>query len=442
MDNITFQQHVVFSAIAKGAHALIELTSACAGLYPLELQEVLNELITLKKVCQSANGFYLTREEAINIAHPFVPCIQGIYDVDLPEPHPHDYDWRFDGPTIRKIAEKVLQENVLQGPVLALGAPSVFIELVYTQNTPPLTLMDWSSALIDYLRQYRFPEMFELVAHDVLSEHVWSSKQSFDVAIIDPPWYTEYYAAFLAQVSSVTHIGARLLVSLLPPNTKPSAPDERWMIFETAQKLGWHLRSLDSGGAQYQMPLFEQASLHLTQLDIAENWRAGDLAIFDKVFHPPIEVIQSVVSAARCQAGDQQEWTETFIGRYKIKLRGPFQDYQDKPELLSIEPGDTLPTVSRRYKGRESIDLWLWNNQVFAVKGKAAFLAALFVLSNQPLPESLQRVSTKHLELALALLLYKTQVGDFQIDDVWKGNRHGRKYAFASQGVHRGTGTS
>jgi hypothetical protein len=91
------------------------------------------------------------------------------------------------------------------------------------------------------------------------------------------------------------------------------------MIFETAKKLGWHLRSLDSGGAQYQMPLFEQASLHLTQLDIAENWRAGDLAVFDKVFHPSIEVIQSVVSAACCQAGDQQEWTETFIGRYKIK---------------------------------------------------------------------------------------------------------------------------
>lgn len=442
MEDMTFRQHVVLVAIAKGAHTLEEITRACSGLYPLELQGVLDELIAVKRVCQRVDGFYLAPEEEQEMVHPLaLTRFHGAYDVDLPEPHPHDYDWRFDGPTVRKIAGKVRQENVLQGSVLALGAPSVFIELLYSQNTPPLTLIDGSGALIDYLRQYHFPEGFDLVRHDVLSEHFWSGKRPVDVVVMDPPWYTEYYAAFFAQASYVTRLGARLLVSLLPANAKPAALDERWMILATAQKLGWHLRSLDDGGVGYQTPSFEQASLHQTHVEMSENWRVGDLALFEKVFHPSVESLQAVVTAARSQTGDQHEWAETFIGRYKIKLRGPFQDYHDKPELLSIEPGDILPTVSRRYKGRESIDLWLWNNQVFAVRGKAAFLAALSVLSNQALSEPLQRVSAKHRELALALLLYKTQVGDFQIDNIWKGTRHGRKHELTAQGIHRGSGT-
>jgi hypothetical protein len=434
MENITFRHHLVLKAITQGNHTLPAITCSCSGIYPGELQELLNQLIELKQICLIAGHFYLISEESRRA--PTILPFQHIYDVNLPEPHPHDFDWRFDSKTVLRIAEIALRENVPHGSILTLGTPSVFLELLYSYNAPHAILMDWSPALIAYLQRYQFSEAFDLVLHNVFSEQLWNSKRPMDVVVIDPPWYIEHYTAFLTQATHVSRVGARMIVSMLPTNTKPEALAERWIILETTQKLGWHLRSLDCGGIHYQTPPFEHASLDSMDHSMPTNWREGDLAIFEKFFHPDDEAIRAVIAAVSSQRKEQDEWGETFIGRYKIKLRGPFQDYQTKPELLSIEPGDILPTVSRRYKGREFIDLWLWNNQVFAVKGKVAFLAALYVLSNQSLPDHLHAVSTEHLDLALAALLSQTRIGNLQIGDSWKETRYGRKQALVSLGVY------
>jgi len=211
---------------------------------------------------------------------------------------------------------------------------------------------------------------------------------------------------------------------------------------EIAHTLGLHILSIESGSIHYEIPAFEQASLSSNSIEVKKNWRMGDLVTFGKVDQPSLEVVSETLSYAISMAADTHEWAELLLDRYKVILRGPFHDYSEEPELLSIEEHDTLPTVSRRYKGRESIDLWLWNNRVFAVRGKAAFLAALYVLDGRPLPDTLREVPERYLRQALSLLLQGTGIVDFQTKKVWRVTRHAEKYRPAPYSVEGGTGTA
>lgn len=441
MDEYIFQQELVLSAIAKGGCTLQEIASKCGGLYPQDLRGVLEELMLREKVVLSPRGYCLVENEKSGGS-----IIQfrrsGNYYAELPEPHPHDYDWRFDTATAQRLAKIVLRDSVPEGKILLLGTPSVLIELMYAHKAPHTILLDWNHSLIDYLSHFHLPTSFTLVKHNLLSSSLWHGDSRVDVVLCDPPWYVEHYAAFLAQAAYVSRIGARILVSLLPSNTRPGAVADRWEIMKIANTLGLHILSMENGSIQYDTPTFERASLSSTSIDIEKNWRVGDLVTFGKIDQPSLEVITEILSSAISVAVDTHEWAELLLGHFKVKLRGPFHDYSDEPELLSIEKDDTLPTVSRRYKGRESIDLWLWNNHVFAVRGKAAFLAAFYILDGRPIPDTLHEVPERYLRQALNLLLYRTGIVDFQTNKVWKMTRYAEKYRPAPYSFEGGAGTA
>lgn len=441
MDEHMFQQELVLYAIARGGRTLQEIASKCGGLYPQELRGVLEVLMLRGKVALSPQGYCLVEHEKAGGSIIQFRRPKNCY-AELPEPHPHDYDWRFDTATAQRLANIALRESAPEGNILLLGTPSVLVELLYSHEAPHTILLDRNPSLIEYLSRFHLPPLFSLVEHDLLSGSLWRGDSLVDVVLCDPPWYVEHYAAFLAQAAYVSRIGARILVSLLPPNTRPGAIVDRWEIMEIAHTLGLHVLSMESGSIHYEIPAFEQASLSSTSIEVKKNWRMGDLVTFGKVDQPSLEVVSETLSYAISMVADTHEWAELLLDRYKVKLRGPFHDYSEEPELLSIEEHDTLPTVSRRYKGRESIDLWLWNNRVFAVRGKAAFLAALYVLDGRPLPDTLCKVPERYLRQALSLLLQRTGIVDFQTEKVWKVTRHAEKYRPAPYRFEGGTGTA
>ena len=440
MNDDRFQQHLVLSAIAQGAHTLEKIARTCGGLYPLELCSVIETLIQNNKVSVSRGRYHLLSTEKAGGDSMHARNL-GFYDAELPNPHPHDYDWRFDTATSQRLARMAIHESAPNGTVLLLGTPSILVEPVYSQNAPRTILIDWSKEMIDYLTRFHLPDSFYLVKHDVLADQFRLANADIKVVVADPPWYPEYYTAFLAQAAAVAEVGARIVVCLLPPNTRPGAVRDRWEIFETACKLSLHIVSIETGAIRYKTPPFERASLLSTSLVINENWRIGDLVTFAKIDHPSWEVITEVMASATSMAVDKGEWAEILFDRDKVKLRGPFEDYLEKPELLSIENDDTLPTVSRRYKGRESIDLWLCNNRVFAVLGKAAFLAALHNLAGRPLPEKLQQVPEAYLERARELLVHRAGIVGFQTDKVWKVTERDREHRLISSGYPARVGT-
>ncbi|MBE7467630.1 MAG: hypothetical protein HS114_00625 [Anaerolineales bacterium] len=401
MNEYDFQLHLVLSTIARGAHRLEEIARECGGLYPLELRVLLDDLVKQGQVRLSKKGYHLTLFNKVGAGFAQSGILSDHLPI-LPEPHPHDCDWRFDPATSQYLARIILQESSPSGVVLLLGAPSVFIEMACSRNVPHTILLDWSSELTDYMIRFFLPDTFRLVNHDLLSGSLWQSHWPVDVVLCDPPWYPEHYAAFLTQAAYTARVGAAVIVSLLPLNTRPDAVADRWQIFENAQQLGLHLQTIEPGAIRYQTPIFESASLHATDFDLKSDWRSSDIAIFRKTSEPSRDVVEKLLAATATT--DKQEWAEVLLGRYKIKLRGPFNDYLESPTLISIEKGDILPTVSRRYPGRKLIDLWLWDNRVFAAKGKAAFLAALYTLAGRPRSHLSSSISDANHNRALDIL--------------------------------------
>jgi len=400
-----FQLNLILSAIARGYHRIGEIARECGGLYPLELQAVLNELVKQGKINRSTEGYHLAPSSNPKIDSAKSNSLPSFnQSMELPEPHPHDFDWRFDAQTIRNLAEMLIAKSLREGRLLLLGVPSVFVELMKFHDVPHTTLVDGSSELINRLNQYRLPQSFTAINHNLSSSVLWKSEQEADVVLCDPPWYPEYYAVFLAQAALATKVGALVAISLFPVNTRPNAVTERWKILELAQRFGLHPQSIEAAKLGYETPLFETMALRSSGIEIDVNWRKGDLILFRKVYHTKPEFIWEVSASPSVEIIEMGKWAEFLIDRYKVKLRGPFDDYSEAPELISLEKDDILPTVSRRYQRRELIDLWLWDNRVFAIKGKASFRAALNTLAGKALSNSDDKISEANYKRALELL--------------------------------------
>ena len=362
---------LVLSAIVRGSRTFEEISRNCGGLYPKELKDVLDYLIKKRHIEYIDNQYF-----PIDDSHRF----------DLPKPHPHDFDWRFDARTTEKIAALVKNESILNGSALMVGTPTIFTYLTKHYPSVHSILIDNNKSLVESVKQLLPPDGNLVVNFNLLSGKLCELDRKVDVTVIDPPWYTEYYRAFLAQASYATHPGGSVVVSFLPMNTRPGAIEDRRKIIHVAHNLGLHIYALQPEQMGYISPDFETNSLMQKGINISDNWRKGDLLLFKKAIDVGIEKIQEVISS--CQANDDgNEWSEFLLGRYKIKIRNSEND-DTEPEIISIVPNDILETVSLRHASRSKVDLWLWNNKVYGLKGKRFFLYALHEISGKHLEKS------------------------------------------------------
>lgn len=405
MDDATVTVTLIMAAIAGGAHTVAEIATACGGLYPGELQASLDRLVASGYVTRSDDHYALAH---VTSSKPNLGVTETISSAtetpELPEPHPLDYDWRFDLSTARRLATLLSQGSSPRQRILLLGAPSVFLEFQRLLCPVMPILLDRSAELVAYLSRSAWLVPCVIEQHDLLGGALWNSEHPLDAALCDPPWYPEHYAAFLAQAATALRLGGLTLVSLLPLNTRPGAPADRQTVLELAHELGFAVSALEHDALGYKTPPFERSSLTVANLDVPGDWRRGDLLSLIKVRPPDQRVVTECLEKGADTQYEDLTWREILFGRHKVKLRGPFDDPTEEPALLSIEAGDILPTVSRRYEGRQRVDLWLWDNRVFAVKGKAAFLGALHTLAGRPLPLDLPEVVPTRQDVARVAL--------------------------------------
>lgn len=192
-------------------------------------------------------------------------------------------------------------------------------------------------------------------------------------------------------------------MSLLPTSTRDDAVKDRWSIYSLAHRLGFDVERQEAGVIRYETPGFERRSLQAGGIDIEGNWRKADLLVLRKVQQALTDPVAAPASGA-ASAASAHAWGEVLIGRYKVKVRGPFDDGDRDPELLEIEERNMLPTVSRRYPGRERIDFWLWDNRVYGLRGRASFWAALHILAGRPVPPEVDAVAPSRRNRAVHLL--------------------------------------
>jgi len=182
------------------------------------------------------------------------------------------------------------------------------------------------------------------------------------LVLADPPWYEEHIHSFLWTASQLCALGGHLLVSMPQAGTRPGIAEEWADTLDWAERVGLSLIRLEQGALSYVTPPFERNALRAEGLySIPEEWRRGDLAVF-------LRSNQAIVSRPLLARGD--EWAEEVLLGMRVRIRLQNEEGFQDPSLISLVPGDVLPSVSRRDQRRRFTDVWTSGNRIFACKSR------------------------------------------------------------------------
>ena len=192
----------------------------------------------------------------------------------------------------------------------------------------------------------------------------------FDFVFVDPPWYPEVLHRWLGWAAAVADRRATIVCSLWPLSTRPSAAEEREELF------GWLARWADvqvtTAALSYEVPPFEMAASELLAGSPIGN-RVGDrleLRPFASVDLPPT-------------LPSRERWRRLAFDRYQLALRDhPAHGGTPQIRAHPLGHGWIWPSVSRRARGREVIDLWSSRNEVAIVDDAGAVRRLLIALRN------------------------------------------------------------
>ena len=300
----------------------------------------------------------------------------------IPDPHPLDYDWRFDDPTVSRLVERL---NF--GRVLLIGCPSV--ATAFTELGRPCWLVDWQP-------YYGRSELVRASRVDLRYESLDKLQLGlFDAILIDSPWYVDYLAVWLGEALRHTVPGGQLLFTLWPSDVRPEASDEAGLILVQASTAGRPI--LERGVLGYQTPRFELASASATGRRLDSNWRRGDLVTISVAELPNNLLVMPT------RAGPPPDiWQRFVFDQTQVALRMNSSHSGVEPRLIELVHDSVLPDVSRRLNLRADIDLWTSDNIVFRTEGSSYFLSALERIltdttsSADPLTSSALNLLRKH----------------------------------------------
>lgn len=300
------------------------------------------------------------------------------------DPHPADYDWRFNATTVSTLTQTLLL-TAHGGRIALLGTKTVFTPLV--DCGAPVTLFNKSQAILNDLRAAGY--RYGLVECD-LSRPLTTGHGHYQVVLADPPWYMDYYRAFLRRAAELLAIGGTAYVSILPELTRPGAAQDRAAIEELAATMGLYLLDRQAGQLVYETPGFEQQALRMRGL-YCHDWRRGDLWTFRKLALPntlpPEEPIR-----------EGPAWVEYRLGMTRIKAKPALPEETVRFTYRAVDPsGSVLTHVSRRSPLRATIDVWTSANQAYVVTRMALLHAALaYLATGQYGSEILAALGTEH----------------------------------------------
>ena len=321
------------------------------------------------------------RESALTPSGPAVyySSAEPKWPMLRPDPHPLDFDWRFDATTAESLSQRIPH-----GRTLLMGCPSVAEALADSGR---------EASLID---RQPLPDLSPRVNHvrvDLRFDLARNNGRRFDTVVLDSPWYTDYLEPWLEQARRHAAPGGVIMFSLWPPETRLSASEEATQILELAASFG--PTHIDRNALRYVTPKFELETASASGQILDDHWRRGDLVTV-RVHDLADTILKRPVHANRPKA----IWRRYIFDKLQIAVRMSKGSHDQEPALISITKGNVLPDVSRRLEIRHKIDLWTSCNIAFAAEGSRHFVEALDRLAAGSL-EGMNELSTKAYHILL-----------------------------------------
>lgn len=197
---------------------------------------------------------------------------------------------------------------------------------------------------------------------------VEAAEPYFDVVVMDPPWYPDYFVQWLAVALRCVRAGGRIISAFPPRLTRPTARLESRM-FTGALKLAGSTQ-IRKSFLRYSTPLFEAEMLEAVGMDPYVAWRAADL----------LEIIVDEPSVGEAFSAAYQAWNVEYGSHQaawsEVSVAGQYVKYvQSEPDLRGstigrvLRPidgaeGFSIPSVSRRAVERSGARIWTSRNRV------------------------------------------------------------------------------
>jgi putative N6-adenine methyltransferase len=275
----------------------------------------------------------------------------AIFADSLPEAHPLDFDWRFTVEGREELIAQVCRHTTTDSKLALLGTPTIFQELAKLR--PRTYLFDRNPAL---RAVYESSEWENSILVCDLRKPLNMDAGDFDFVLADPPWYPDYYEAFIDRAKELLRLDGTLFVSVLPWLTRPGASLDRASVVQHAFDRGFDIIAAAPGILHYESPRFEKAALETAGIEVS-NWRRGDLFVFRKVGELSPEPRTSDI--------DESSWHRFVLGTVQVLvIEG---SGIGKFEFSAVAPdGPVLSSVSRRSSLRRKIHIWTSGNLAYA----------------------------------------------------------------------------
>jgi len=360
------QQHrhlleVLVAAAAPRCQNLAELLGYLPGAYPAEAADVLSSLASRHLIDElTSRRLQASGVPPAQLATP--PRQANAPGIELPDPHPLDFDWRWTAQTATGLVTRCTGTTGPGDTIALLGTPTLLPLAVDAPHRRHWLLLEASTATTSVLAA-RWPEHVQRC--DLATGQL--PHLSARVVVADPPWYPEHTRAFLWAAAHLSIPGATILLAQPALATRPGILDERAGLLAYAHGIGLELAAICPSTLAYTCPPFEQRALAATGLSasVPSDWRRGDLIELRRTTAPP---------GPRPRQPSHERWDEITAGRARIRFRldteEPGQHGAD-PRLIPLVPGDILGSVSRRNPIRAHVRVWTAGNRVFGCAAPA-----------------------------------------------------------------------
>jgi hypothetical protein len=331
-----------------GSQTLEELLVHGGGAFPTDV------VTCLKAMCDSNYIFFDGSRYQRIVAIGTEDGGQGspaVSVASLPEAHPLDFDWRFTTEGRGNLVSQICRHTTEDSKLALLGTPTIFQELARLRprtylfdRNPALKVVFSSSQPDDSILTCDLRNPLEMDVRD------------FDFVFADPPWYPDYYEAFIDRAKELLRLDGTLFVSVLPWLTRPGASVDRTFVVQHAFDRGFDISAVVPGILRYESPRFEKAALETAGIEVS-NWRRGDLFVFRNV--------GELIPEPRASDIDESSWHRFVLGTVQVLVIegsgvGEF-------EFSAVAPdGPVLPSVSRRSSLRRQIHIWTSGNLAYA----------------------------------------------------------------------------
>jgi hypothetical protein len=264
-----------------------------------------------------------------------------------------DFEWLFTSAGQNVILSELREASPSDGGmVLCLGCPTLFDRgknlfpeqqfVLWDKNASSLGQIHEAHALLDIdLRHGPLPALCATAA------------------VLDPPWYNDFYKLFIWAALRNVVPGGHILLSFPPDGTRPSAARDREDIVQWTTDAGAELISHRRCCLPYRSPLFEANALAAGGLfSVPLDWRRGDLLVFRKA--ASVQVARPLISELEAQ------WTEHRFGCVRVRIRTG-EEAPPSRALRPIGKSAVLPSVSTRFPKRNLANLVTTGNRFFHI---------------------------------------------------------------------------